>query len=224
MAGQRKPFHVLAGDVPALGDHLRAAELRDLLVAVALQPAGGLRGGGGETELPAEDHGRGDRDPAHVLHTTRQDQIRRTGHDRLGAKGNRLLTGSALPVDGDAGNLLGVAGRKPGQPADIAGLPADGVDASDNRVLDGGRVDVVAVEDAAKRVRAEVDRVHARQRTIAFADRRAHRVDHISLRHVGLPCRCCQWLSVLSVPAAIPPRTMARYCLPTCSAVSGPPG
>ena len=59
-----------------------------------------------------------------------------------------------MPVDGDAGNLLGVAGRKPGQPADIAGLPADGVDASDNRVLDGGRVDVVAVEDAAKRVRA----------------------------------------------------------------------
>ena len=32
-------LHVLAGDVPLLGDHLGAAELADLAVAVALHPA-----------------------------------------------------------------------------------------------------------------------------------------------------------------------------------------
>ena len=35
----RELLHVLAGDVPLLGDHLGAAELRDLLVAVARHPA-----------------------------------------------------------------------------------------------------------------------------------------------------------------------------------------
>ena len=51
VASQSPALHVLAGDVPALGDQFGAAELGDLLIAVALQPALGLCGGGGEAEL-----------------------------------------------------------------------------------------------------------------------------------------------------------------------------
>jgi hypothetical protein len=36
----RELLHVVTRDVPLLGDHLRAAELRDLLVAVARLPPG----------------------------------------------------------------------------------------------------------------------------------------------------------------------------------------
>ena len=159
VTGQREPLHILPGDVPLLGDHLRTAELRDLLVAVALQPELGLVGRAGEPELVADDHCRGDRDLAHVLDATGEDQIGSAGHDRLCAKGNRLLAGAALPVDGDAGNLFGEAGGQPGQPTDIAGLSADGIDAADDGVIDSRRVDVVAVEDAAEHMHAQIDRM-----------------------------------------------------------------
>ena len=51
-------LHVLAGDVPLLGDHLGRAELADLLVAVALDPARRLGERVGEAELLADEHRR----------------------------------------------------------------------------------------------------------------------------------------------------------------------
>ena len=215
VAGQRVLLHLLAGDVPLLGDQLRTAELRDLLVAVAVQPALGLVGGRGEPELLADDHRRRDRDLAHVLHAAGHDQIGGAGHDRLCAKGNGLLAGTALPVDGDTGHLFGIAGGQPRQPGDVAGLRSDGVDAAGDHVVDRAGVDVDAVEQAAPRRRSEVDGMHAGQRPVALADRGAHSVDDVRLRrhsHVSL------------LLCVMPPRTMARYCRPTCSAVSGPPG
>ena len=162
VAGQRVLLHLLAGEVPLLGDHLGAAELRDLLVAVAVQPALRLVGRRGEAELLADDHRRADRDLAHVLHAARDDEVGGAGHDRLCAKGNGLLARSALPVDGDAGHLFGEARGEPRQPRDVAGLPADGVDAAGDHVGDGAGVDVVAVEQPAPGGRPEVDGMNAR--------------------------------------------------------------
>ena len=113
----------------------------------------------------------------------------------------------------------GTSSGKPAASHDSrAMLPAcatDRVDAAGDHVVDGARVDVVAVEQAAPAGRTEVDRMHAGQRSVALADGGAHRVDDVRLDacHGQTP----------SV-AVIPPRTMRRYCRPTCSAVSGPPG
>ena len=137
-------------------------------------------------------------------------------------KGNRLLARSALTVDGDAGHLLRVTRREPGQSADVAGLSTDRVDTADDRVVDGGRIDIVAVEDAAERVDPEVDRVNPGQRAVALADGGTNGVDDVRLGHVLISSVVVIEVSCQS--AAIPPRTMARYCLPTCSAVIGPPG
>ena len=62
VALERERLHVVARDVPLLGDHLGAAELRHLLRAVARDPA--LRAGEriGEAERLAGDHRRRDRD------------------------------------------------------------------------------------------------------------------------------------------------------------------
>ena len=49
-----------------------------------------------------------------------------------------MLAGTALAVDGHAGNFLGEAGGQPGQPGDIAGLPAHRVIGS-GTVLDSAR-------------------------------------------------------------------------------------
>ena len=162
VAGQRVLLHLLAGQVPLLGDQLRAAELRDLLIAVAVQPLLGFVGRRGEAELLADDHRRRDRDLAHVLHAAGHDHVRGTRHDRLRAKGNGLLAGTALPVDGDAGNLFGIAGGQPREPGDVAGLPADRVDTAGDDVVDGGGVDVDPVE-AARASRARPGRRGARR-------------------------------------------------------------
>ena len=151
VAGQRVLLHLFTRQVPLFGDHLRATELRDLLIAVPVQPLLGLVGRRGEAELLADGHRRRDRDLAHVLHAAGHDQVGRARHDRLCAKGNRLLAGTALPVDGNAGNLFGVTGGQPRQPGDVARLPSDRVEAAGDHVVDGGGVDVDPVEQSAPR-------------------------------------------------------------------------
>src|SRR5690606_26164740 len=125
VAAQGPALHVLAGDVPLLGDQLGAAELGDLVGAVAVVPA--LRADERRVEAVflAREHGGRDRDGAHVLHAGRDDHLGGAAHDGLGAEVDGLLAGTALAVDGDAGDLFGVAGREPHGAADIAGLGAD---------------------------------------------------------------------------------------------------
>jgi hypothetical protein len=67
-----EPLHLLAGDPPLRGDHVRAAELGYLLRAVTLAPA--LR----TAERVAERRGHGgrDRDHRHVLHAAGDHQVR----------------------------------------------------------------------------------------------------------------------------------------------------
>ncbi len=189
MAGQCVLLHLLTRQVPLLGDQLRTPELRDLLIAVSVQPLLGFIGRRGEAELLADDHRRRYRDLAHVLHAAGHDHVGGARHDRLRAKGNGLLAGATLPVDGNAGNLLRVTGGQPREPGDVAGLRSDGVDTAGDHVFDGRGVDVDPVEQPAPAERAQVDRMHAGQRSVSLADRGAHSVDDICLiaqRHFRL--------------------------------------
>ena len=93
---------------------------------------------------------------------------------------------------------------------------ADGVDAAGDHVVDRTRVDVDAVEQSAPAGGTEIDRMHAGQRAVALADRGTHSFDDVCLRSQSLLQSFCSLV--------MPPRTMARYCRPTSSAVSGPPG
>jgi len=122
--------------VESTGDGEVAAEMESADEAAAADDAVGE----GEAELLADGHRRADRDLAHVLHAAGQDQVGGTGHDGLGAKGNRLLAGPALPVDGDAGHLLGVSGRPRPTTLLIAHRFATLRAADRIAVLDGGRV------------------------------------------------------------------------------------
>ena len=110
------------------------------------------------------------------------------------------------------GNLLWETRCQPGQSGDVARLSADGVHAARDHVGDGARIDVVAVEEPAPRRRPEVDGVQAGQAAVAFADGGTYGIDDVTPQ---------PWSFSFVV---IPPRTMARYCLPTSSAVRGPPG
>jgi hypothetical protein len=186
VAGQRVLLHLLARQVPLFGDQLRAAELRDFLIAVSVQPLLGFIGRRGEAELLADDHCRRDRDLAHVLHAAGHDHVRGARHDRLRTKGNGLLAGTTLPVDGNAGDLFGITGGQPREPGDVAGLCSDGVDATGDHVLHSGGVDVDPVQQATPAERAQVDGMHAGQRSIALTNGSAHSVNDVSLGHFRL--------------------------------------
>ena len=108
----RERLHVVARDVPLLGDHLGAAELRDLLRAVARFPARRARERVVEPVLLAREHRRADRDRAHVLHAARDDEVARARHHRLGGEVHRLLRRPALAVDRRARHFVGVARRR----------------------------------------------------------------------------------------------------------------
>src|SRR6202012_249195 len=91
-------FVVFAGEFPLAGDHLRAAELRDFLGAVPGLPSATA----GPWITRAERLTRGeraqDRELAHLLDPTRDDQVRGAAHHGLGGEMHRLLCRSALAV------------------------------------------------------------------------------------------------------------------------------
>src|SRR3546814_571995 len=139
VALHRERLHLVAADGPALGDHLGAAELADLTVAVALHPARRAGERVVEAEVGREGHRRADGDHRHLLDATRHDDVVHARHHRLRREVDGLLGRPALPVDGGAGHVLGQAGGEPACAGDVAGLATDGVDAAEHHVLDGGR-------------------------------------------------------------------------------------
>ncbi len=183
MAFERELLHLLAADVPLLGDHLRRAELRQRLGTVTLHPALGAGEGFVETEGLRGQHGGGDRDHAHVLDAASDDDVRRAAHDGLGGEVHGLLRGAALAVDGGAGNFLGQTGREPAGAGDVAGLGADGVDAAENNVLNGGGVYTRAGHQRRERMGAQVGRVNLGQTAVAPAHGGADGLYNISLLH-----------------------------------------
>ena len=183
VALQRELLHVVAADAPLLGDHLGAAELGHLLIAVARRASrrsrrtDRVKPSGSAAVIAA-----GDRDLAHVLHAAGDDHVRRAAHHRLRREVHGLLRRAALPVDGHAGHLLGQPGRQPGGAGDVARLRADGVDAAEDHVVDGGGIDPGALDQRADHVRAEVGRMGAGEPAAAPADRRTDRVDDVRFR------------------------------------------
>ena len=163
VAGECELLHLLAADVPLLGDHLRTAELGDFLIAIAVQPALGFCCGRSESVLLADEHRGRDRNLAHVLEATGHHQVGGTGHNSLRGKGNGLLARSALTVDGAARHLFRVTAGQPREASGIAGLPADGVQDSHDHVIDGVGVDVDAVEKPLEGGRTQIQRVHRGQ-------------------------------------------------------------
>jgi hypothetical protein len=189
VALQGESFHVLARDLPSVGDHLGGAELGDLLVPIALLPAGRAAERVAEAELLAAGHRGRDRDRAHVLHAAGDDQVLGAAHHPLGGEVDRLLGGAALAVDGGAGDALGQPGGEPGGAGDVAGLRADRVDAAEDDVVDPLRIDPGALDQRLDRVGAEVGGVDPGEPAAAPPDRGAHRVDDVGLRHLLSPSR-----------------------------------
>ena len=182
----RERLHVLAGDVPLLGDHLGRAELADLLRAVAGHPALGPRERVVEAELLADEHRRGDGDLRHLLDAPGDDDVHRPRQHGLGREVDGLLGGAALAVDGGARHVLGQAGREPAGAGDVAGLPADRVDVAEHDVLDRRGVDPRPLDERRERVRPEIGGVHLREPPAAPPDGAAHCVDDVGLGHAGL--------------------------------------
>ena len=119
------------------------------------------------------------------LHATGDDEVAGPAEHGLGREVHGLLGGAALAVDRRARDLLGQPGRQPGRPGDVAGLRADGVDAAEDDVLDGTRVDAAAVDEGAEDVRAEVGRVDAREAGALAGDGCADGLDDVGLSHVS---------------------------------------
>lgn len=186
MGAEGELLHVLAADAPLLGDQLGAVELVDRCVAVPGAPALAARvravrqaeGLGGLTG------GEGDRDLRHVLRAARDDEVLGAGQDTLGGEVHGLLGGAALSVDGDAGDLLGQSGRQPAGAGDVTGLRSDGVEAAEDHVLDGRRVDSGPLDEGLDDMGAEVGGVDGgRVLPCVEADRSAYRFDDVCLGH-----------------------------------------
>ena len=142
-------LHVLARDVPLLGDHLGAAELRDLLRAVARDPALGAR----ERIREAERLARSviaDEIGIRLMFCTPPATTRSLVP---------LITACAAKCTAccdephwrsivDARHVLGQARREPAGARDVAGLRADRVDAAEDHVLDGAGIDARARRSA----------------------------------------------------------------------------
>ena len=94
-----------------------------------------------------------------------------------------LLARTALTVDGHPGNVLRESRCEPGHTGDVAGLAADGVDATEDHVVDVTGVDTGALDQCLDDVRTEIDGVHAGQRAAPLADRCANGVDDVNLGH-----------------------------------------
>ena len=178
VALDRELLHALPADVPLLGDQLRAAELADLLLAVALDPARALAPGA----HALEHRGVGvDRDDRHVLDARRDHHVLRAREHGLRGEVQRLLGRPAGAVDRRPGHVLGEAGREPRGAPDDPRLRAQLAHAAHEDVVDGAGVDARALHEGRQRVRAEVGGVHVGERALARPDRRADGVDDVRL-------------------------------------------
>ncbi len=95
-----------------------------------------------------------------------------------------LLGRSALTVDRHAGYRLGQARGQCGGAGDVAGLGADVVQAAEDDVVDGRRIDVVAPpHECLDHMCCHVGWVHAGESALALAYRGADSVDDVCLGH-----------------------------------------
>ena len=84
---------------------------------------------------------------------------------------DRLLAGTALPVDGHTGHTLGPARRQQRGAADVEGLLAGLHDAAPDDVVDDAGVDAGPLGKAVEHLRGQFGGVYARKSAVALADR-----------------------------------------------------
>jgi hypothetical protein len=186
VALEGEALHVLARAAPLLRDHLGGAELRDLLRAVAREPALRRRERIREAVRLAGQHRRRDGDEAHALYAAGDDQVAGAAQHRLRREVRGLLRRAALAVDRRAGHLVGETRRQPAGASDVAGLGPDRVDAAEDDVLDGVRIDARARDERREHVRAEIGRMHQAQAALLPPDRRPHGIDDVRFSHLDL--------------------------------------
>jgi hypothetical protein len=88
-----------------------------------------------------------------------------------GGEMNRLLTGSALPVDGDTGHGLRPARRQHRGARNVDGLLAGLRHAAPDHVVDERRIDPCLLDQTVEHLRGQVGGMHAGQAAVALADR-----------------------------------------------------
>ena len=107
----------------------------------------------------------------------------------MGGEVDGLLGGAALPVHRGGRDRFGKAGGKDGPPRGVDRLLADLGHASADHVIDRAGIDTGAVDQAAQRVREQVDGVHGGKRAagLALADRSSDCVDDDCVAHEVSP-------------------------------------
>lgn len=236
MGSQRELLLVEAADTPLGGDHLGADELVHRLVPVPRppplaphkrplrEPQRGCGPPGGEA----------DGDLRHVLNTARDHQVLRARQHTLRGEVHGLLRRTALPVDRHPRHLLGQPRRQPARPRDVTGLRPHGVQAAEDDVLDGGRVDSAARDQSLQHMCPQVGGMHPAQATFTPPDGRTDRFDDVGLGHDNSqsdqvdPVRYGR-SSAMSIQfgyvrTAIPSSTIDRYCRAISSGPCCPPG
>ena len=170
-----------AVEAPLLGDHLGAGALvRGLGVA----GAEGLR-----VRMPTVGQRGAHRGARHRLDAASDDDVVVAGHHAGRGEVHRLLAGSALPVDGHAGNALRPARREHRGAGDVERLLAGLHDAAPDDVVDERRVDARALDEAVEHLRRQFAGMHARQPAVALADGRSDGLDDDGFSHDNSPSK-----------------------------------
>ncbi|SKS06379.1 Uncharacterised protein [Mycobacteroides abscessus subsp. abscessus] len=104
VASECEVLVIFTGQIPLAGNKFRSAKLGDFLIAVALVPALTAGPGVRRTVCFASAEGAQNRELTHLLHATGDNEIGGTTHHGLGGEVHCLLGGSALTVNGYAGN------------------------------------------------------------------------------------------------------------------------
>jgi len=125
---------------PFLSHQLGPVELTDFLIAEPFGPSLGARERIVEPVLHPRSPRRLDRDERHLLYATGNDNVLYARHESL-REVDRLLGGSALAVDRGARDVLGQAGRQPARSRDVAGLPSQRVETTEDHVFHRSWID-----------------------------------------------------------------------------------
>ena len=139
---------------------------------------------------------RAHRHARHHLDARRDDDVELARPDRGGGVEVRLHRRAALAVDGRPADRLRPARDHRRHPADVPALLADLRHAAHLHVLDLGRIEVVARDEAVQHLRRELVAARAGERAVPPADRAANGVDD-----VGLAARHSSNVAVANAPA-----------------------
>ena len=178
VALERVLVHVLARDLPLLGQELGHPELHPQPALDDVEER--LR----ERARPAPGV-RGQRDAAHGLHAAGDGEVVVARHHTRGREVDGLLGRPALAVDGRGRDRLGQSRRHPGVAGHVGGLLAHLADTAADDVVDALGVDPGVVHEMGQGEGEEVDGMPIGQGPAPLAERGPTRVDDDCFAHCG---------------------------------------